>query len=201
MQARAYVTSHGELELCLLLLLLCGDDVAEVQEAAYMALESGAGAWLSPALHALPHTAEAMVGVAPKDVFAFSHAPAAEDKAMIEDAEAQLQGSSVSAAEGKGSTGGDGEARQGYLASCRFVACHINGLIEPLCRGITDWTAESRLRYLHGLHNTFLLAGSQACLLIAELCLQALGAPCRDDDPAVRQAAEVLLGTGGGGLQ
>lgn len=194
-QRGAYVTSHAELELCLLLLLLCGDEVAEVREAAFVALEEGSRAW-APALSSLPptpaddadtHTQTSMLGVATRSVFEFSHSPLGGQETAVEDAEAQLQGLSVSSS---GSEEKKKEKEEGYLASSRFVGCHINGLITPLCKGVTDWTAESRLRYLHGLHSTFLIAGPAACMEVAQRCLLALGAPCRDDEPSVRQAAE-----------
>merc|ERR1711871_394167 len=65
--ASAYVTSKGELELPLLLLLLSGDDIKEVQQDAYSALKRGCNAW---APHASPS-----VQIAQKTVFGFQHNP------------------------------------------------------------------------------------------------------------------------------
>jgi hypothetical protein len=180
--AASYVTAAGELELCLLLLLLCGDEVEEVRAAAYQALEEGCGGWL-PGIS--KSSTAAAAGIAEKKIFSFSHDSGSDFS--LEDAERAMQSAAISS---PGSSTGGIDKIQGVLACSRFVGCHIHGLSDALCRGVTDWTADSRLRYLYGLHTTLLIAGPEAALSVSDQVLRALGSPCRDDDVRVRTAAE-----------
>ena len=181
----AYVTSKGELELPLLLLLLSGDEIKEVQEEAYAALNKGCSAWA-------PYKSRS-TNIGQESIFRFQHDPQSTAGA-VEDAEISLRAVSLEVGESE-EAGGLSGADTCALPTSRFVGCHINALAPALYAGASDWTAESRLRYLKALQLTILLGGPSACLTMAPKALHVLGAPCRDDDVSVRVAAEGCCAT------
>ncbi len=183
----AYVTSKGELELPLLLLLLSGDDIKEVRADAYTALDRGCGAWTP---YSDPDT-----DIAQESIFRFQHDPQSA-LGSVEDAELALRVASL-ADKGAGDGGAQGGVSSNALPASRFIGCHIQALAPALYGGASDWTAESRLRYLKALQVTVLLGGPSACLAMAPKALSVLGAPCRDDDVSVRMAAEGCCATMG----
>ena len=189
----SYVTSKGELELPILLLLLSGDEIEEVRADAYSALERGCQAWAPGSTATTP--GEGMLGVAAEGVFRFQHGVGTT--CAVEDAELALRQASLqdSAAINGKIDSGSKISTADRLATSRFVGCHIHALTPALYSGASDWTAESRLRYLRALQVTTLLGGPSAVTAIAPRALIMLGPPCRDDDLPVRKAAEGCCAT------
>ena len=163
-----------DLELVILQLLLCGDETSEVAVLAMDAFNAATACWKGQAFN-------------PDGAF--------DDNGHIVDGEVELRASAAAATMEVDTPDtplpgtDDDSAYTGQERLQGFLKAHLIPLAQLLITGVGNWTADSRRRYLHALGQFLSLVTIKSEALLLPL-MSALGGPCRDEEPAVRAAAE-----------
>jgi len=165
------VGSSAELQALALLMLLLGDDIDEVRQDAIAAVEGCLSCWAGKG-----------------GPFTGTLESRFDDNAHIIDGEAALQAGSQGGSSNAASSAA--LAMTGAYAPRVFCVEHAAPLCALLLRGVNDWTAVSQKMYLVGLNNFMLIGGAECVMKVLPELLNALGGPCRDDEPSTREAAE-----------
>ena len=173
--AAGAMSTEADLEMMVLLLLLLGDETAEVSEAARAALEGAGARWRGGQWRQLGFAegAEVIDGEAEM-----------QQQQRREQEQEQEQCGAMQVEEAEAA------APQVEVQSTqRLLLDHLLPLSTLLLTGANAWTVESRRRFLCGLDQFLQLVGPR-CLPLLPSLLASLGPGCRDDEPVVRAVAE-----------
>lgn len=162
--ASGALSTEADLEMMVLLLLLLGDETAEVAEAARAALEGAGAQWRGGQWRQLGF---------------------AEGAEVIDgEAEMQQQRGAMQIEEADAV-----QPDSGAQPTQRLLLDHLMPMSTLLLAGVNAWTVESRRRFLCGLDQFLQIVGPR-CLPLLPSLLASLGPGCRDDEQVVRAVAE-----------